>query len=272
MPAESRAANALWLWLWGPLLVAVVVVAFLGGMASAPIALPEPIQAQPATLVDDTGRTVSTVQPPAPAEQLPIDQVPDILLRSVVATQDPGYFSRHGVAVTDLLAAAAADLVRVRRHGTTIEERYARQVQVAAGSVVPSLRESTVAARLSQHLSPRALLTRYVNGMYFGNGVYGVAAASRFYFDVPVTQLGIPQTAMLVGIAADPSRSNPVAAPGRALAAEQQALAAMRRANVITAEQAQAAAGVRLEIRPHRQLDRPSAAPDLRAVVVCVVI
>jgi membrane peptidoglycan carboxypeptidase len=266
-PADSAQSQAVWFWLWGPLLVAVVIVAYLAGMASAPVVLPSPIEANPATILDVEGRPVATVEPPTPAEQLPANELPDLLLRAVVAVQDPGYFSRHGLSAADLLAAGAADLVQVRRRGTTIEERYARQVGVATGSLVPSLRETSVAVRLSQQLSRRALLIRYVNGMYFDNGVYGVAAASRFYFGVPVTSLDAARIALLAGVADDPSHHNPLTAPAAAVAAQRSALTAMRAAGLLSVPQADAAARAPLDIRAHRQIERPSAAPDFSALV-----
>ena len=221
---EITRTSAVWFWLWGPLLAAVVVVSFLAGMASAPVSLPSPPEAHPASIDDVYGRPLATVEPPASAEQVPAEQLPDLLLRAIVAVQDPGYFSRRGLSAADLLAAGASDVVRVRRHGTTIEERYVRQVRIAAGSSLPSLRESTVAVRLSQRLSRRALLARYVNGMYFGNGVYGVAAAARFYFGQPVGSLDAAQIALLAGIADDPSGTNPVTAPALAIQGQQRAL------------------------------------------------
>jgi membrane peptidoglycan carboxypeptidase len=233
----------------------------------APVALPAPAVPRPATLTDVSGKVVDTVQPPTPAEQLPADQIPDQMLRAIAAVQDPGYFSRRGLSPGDLVAAGAADLVRVRRHGGTIEERYARQVRVAAGSRVPSLRESGVAVRLSKQLSRRDLLTRYVNGMYFGNGVYGVGAASRFYFGVPLVRLGTPQIAMLAGIADDPTRNNPLIAPERAAAAQHDALTAMQLAGVLTGTQATEAGRVRVVVQPHRPLERAPVAPDFAGLV-----
>lgn len=264
---ELARPSSVWLWLWGPLLAAVLVVSFLAGMASAPMTVPAVGTPHPASVTDVDGRLLATVDPPAGSEQIPADQVPDLLLRTVVAIQDPGYFSRTGLSATDLVRAGAADLVRVRRHGTTIEERYAHQVRVAGGSHLPSLRESTVAARLAQKLSRRALLARYVNGMYFGNGVYGVGPAARYYFGVPVAALDPAELAMLAGIGDDPSHSNPVTAPALAIAAQQRVIDAMRARGLLTAEQAAAARREPIDARAHRQLERPSPAPDFTALV-----
>jgi membrane peptidoglycan carboxypeptidase len=264
---EITRTTAVWFWLWGPLLAAVVVVSFLAGMASAPVSLPLPPEAHPASIVDVRGRPLTTVEPPASAEQVPSEQLPDLLLRAIVAVQDPGYFSRRGLSASDLLAAGASDLVRVPRHGSTIEERYVRQVRIAAGSNLPSLRESTVAVRLSQRLSRRGLLTRYVNGMYFGNGVYGVAAAARFYFGQPVDSLDAAQSALLAGIADDPSRTNPITAPALAIEGQHRAVTAMSEAGLLTPATAAAALREPVDARAHRQLERPSPAPDFTALV-----
>src|SRR5262249_51216218 len=62
-------------------------------------------------------------------------------------------------------------------------------------------------------LDKETILTRYLNSVYLGNGAYGMPAAARFYFDKRVSDLTVPEAAMLAGLIRAPSRDNPVQNP-----------------------------------------------------------
>ncbi len=53
----------------------------------------------------------------------------------------------------------------------------------------------------------------YLNIVYFANGCYGIEAASQKYYDIPASELSLPQAAAIVGITQTPSRFDPLAHP-----------------------------------------------------------
>src|SRR3546814_10602003 len=63
-----------------------------------------------------------------------------------------------------------------------------------------STRTDTLFPYTTLFRSKRQLLERYLNEVYLGSGAYGVAAAAREYFGVPVTELRPEQSAVLVGV------------------------------------------------------------------------
>ena len=68
--------------------------------------------------------------------------------------------------------------------------------------------------QLEQRLSKDRILTRYLN-TYFGNGAYGILAASETYFGVEPLELTLSQAATLAGLIAAPVDYDPVRHPGR---------------------------------------------------------
>ncbi len=51
----------------------------------------------------------------------------------------------------------------------------------------------------------------YLNTVYYGHGMYGVEAASRFYFGKSASDLTLAEAAMLTGVPKGPSIYSPIA-------------------------------------------------------------
>ena len=73
--------------------------------------------------------------------------------------------------------------------------------------------EALDAIQLQRHLSKDQILAAYLNQVYFGDGVYGIAAAAEHYFSRPVGRLTLAQAAALAGTIANPERFRPTAGP-----------------------------------------------------------
>uniref|UniRef100_UPI00286E1622 transglycosylase domain-containing protein n=1 Tax=Sphingomonas sp. TaxID=28214 RepID=UPI00286E1622 len=105
--------------------------------------------------------------------------------------------------------------------------------------------EVIIALWLEAWLTKDDILARYLSSVYFGDGVYGLRAASRHYFGRAPENLTLAQSAMLAGVVQAPSRL----APTRNLAAARKrgrlVLAAMADTGVITPARARATVSAR---------------------------
>ena len=108
----------------------------------------------------------------------------------------------------------------VEEGGSTISQQLAKQnFTDSERTVVRKGKELLYAVALEERYTKRQLLQRYLNEVYLGSGAYGVAAAAREYFGVPITELRPEQAAVLVGLIRSPGaldpRRNPDAAKAR---------------------------------------------------------
>src|SRR4029450_10963510 len=69
--------------------------------------------------------------------------------------------------------------------------------------------------QLEKRMSKDRILTRYLNTVYFGNGAYGILAASEAYFGIEPLELSLSQAATLAGPIAAPVDYAPARHPGR---------------------------------------------------------
>ena len=101
-----------------------------------------------------------------------------------------------------------------RQHG----RRAARRRRNAR--IKRKLREARYALALEKKLSKDQILTNYLNIAYFGDGAYGVAAASQHYFGKDISTVNAVEAALLAGLVQNPNVYNPKLHPdGREAAA-----------------------------------------------------
>ena len=90
-----------------------------------------------------------------------------------------------------------------------------------------------MAARLEQEFTKKQILELYLNKVYFGDGLYGVEAASLGYFGKHAADLDVAEAALLAGLVKAPSTYAPTVSMERATSRRNAALDAMRDAGAI---------------------------------------
>lgn len=107
---------------------------------------------------------------------------------------------------------------RLQRGASTITQQLAKNFYLSpARSPFRKLKEAVTAVRLEWALPKDRILELYVNTVEWGQGVWGVAQASRRYFGVPPHALSEEQAAALAATLPHPRSSNPAFRPGRML-------------------------------------------------------
>jgi penicillin-binding protein 1A len=270
--------------LWLLLAVLVGIGAFAGGLLAAPIDYGfEPLPPQAVLLLDSSGRLFATIRAPQEQEPVASKDIPQVLKDAVVAAEDERFFAHRGVDPLAVVRAFWRDVSGAHlQGGSTITQQYVKNIYTGSErTALRKLREASLAIRLEQHLSKDAILTRYLNTLYLGNGTAGVQAASKYYFGVPVQRfdvdpatgrhdpaLALARAATLAGLIPAPSVWNPVNDPKTAYRREFYVLNQMIKNRLITSEQAAAAVrGGLPKIVAKSKPDAPTVAPEFRDYV-----
>ncbi|MEE2755867.1 MAG: transglycosylase domain-containing protein [Myxococcota bacterium] len=161
--------------------------------------------------ISSDGRIVGS-QADEEREPIELADVPDSLILAFLAAEDRRFFRHSGV---DLLATGRALVSNLLRSGrrigaSTVTQQLCKTIVGRDRTYKRKIREAICAVRLESKLSKADILARYLNHVYLGHGAYGVAAASRIYFDKRPHQLTLGESAMLAGLPPQPSRVNPV--------------------------------------------------------------
>ncbi|WP_190819385.1 transglycosylase domain-containing protein [Saccharopolyspora pogona] len=208
------------------------------------------------TITNRDGRPIAYLfdQNRTPAQP---DQIADTMKAAIVAIEDRRFFDHHGVDWAGTVRAAVTNQMsgEIAQGGSTLTQQYVKNYLVhvvAAGDPVKQakaieqtparkLREIRIALQVEKQLSKEDVLARYLNVVPYGNQAYGIAAASRTYFDTTPDQLTIAQAALLAGMVNSPSALNPENNSSEALNRRNLVIKAMEDQHRITAEAAEEA-------------------------------
>lgn len=200
------------------------------------------------------------------ARWIALDDAGERVAQAFVAAEDKRFFSHPGIDPVRV-ASAAVDDARSRRvvsGASTLTMQLARLTRPHRRSFVGKVGEAAMALRIEASLSKRTILEEYVNRAPFGDGVRGVDAASRYYFDKPPKALSLGEAATLAGIPRGPAVYDVRKHPDRVLRRRDRVLGRMLEAGFITRDEHDRA--VREPLTP--QLRRGSfGAPHLVAAL-----
>jgi 1A family penicillin-binding protein len=153
--------------------------------------------------------------------EVPLDRISPNLVKAVLSVEDQRFYDHAGVDVIRVVAAGIRNVEEGRRAegGSTITQQLARQSFLTRDKTLRrKIKEILLAAQIEHEFSKQEILELYLNKVYFGDGLYGVEAASLGYFGVHAAELSVDQGALLAGLIQSPSAYAPTANPERALA------------------------------------------------------
>ncbi|MES2677261.1 MAG: PBP1A family penicillin-binding protein [Pseudomonadota bacterium] len=146
------------------------------------------------------------------ANQITFNQMPGHLIDAVIATEDRRFFTHGGVDFLGILRAAYVNYRadKIVQGGSTITQQLAKMMFLKPERTFKrKVQELMLAWQMERTFSKEQILTLYLNRAYFGSGNYGIASASRYYFNKPVAKLNLNESAMLAGLLKAPSKLSP---------------------------------------------------------------
>ncbi len=147
---------------------------------------------------------------------VPLDQVSRHLTNAVLVTEDRRFFDHDGIDLRRIVAAFLANTRAgaIVEGGSTITQQLVRSMLLDRDRTYRrKIIEAILARRLEESYSKRAILEAYLNRVYFGDGYYGVEAASIGYFGKPAARLSPGEAATLAGVIKGPSIYSPTKNP-----------------------------------------------------------
>ncbi len=142
-----------------------------------------------------------------------LDDLPHLLPKAFLAAEDARFYSHSGVDGWSILRALFHNISEGGRSqgGSTITQQVARSLLLSPEKTYSrKVKEAILAYRIDQVFPKKDILTIYLNQIYFGEGAYGVEAASQTYFGKHAPALSLAEIALLAGLPQAPSRYSPL--------------------------------------------------------------
>ena len=142
-----------------------------------------------------------------------LDKIPDHVIKAFVAAEDDRFFEHQGVDFIGILRATLVNLKagHVVQGGSTITQQVAKSILLTSErSFTRKIKEVILSLRMEKNFTKKQIIYLYLNQIYFGEGCYGVEAASRVYFNKSAKDLSLAEASILAGLPQAPSRYSPL--------------------------------------------------------------
>jgi len=143
---------------------------------------------------------------------VPLSEISPYLVYSIIETEDPHFFSHHGVDWKRTLKCARILLETnsIISGGSTITQQVARNLYLTPErSFIRKLKEFWIAQALERDLSKDRILEIYLNIAEWGNGIFGAEAASLNWFGCHASELSPRQAVDLAFVVPSPRKRDP---------------------------------------------------------------
>ena len=134
----------------------------------------------------------------------------------MIATEDKKFYKHNGFDYRRIAGALLKDVKAGRKveGASTITMQYAKNLYLTFEKTWKrKIHEALYAYRMEIFYDKDVILEGYLNTVYFGHGMYGVEAASRFYFGKSAKDLTLEESAIITAIAKGPSIYSPIENP-----------------------------------------------------------
>ncbi|MEJ3742215.1 transglycosylase domain-containing protein [Actinomycetes bacterium KLBMP 9797] len=214
------------------------------------------------------GKTLIATMYDENRRDIPLKDMAPIVQEAIIAAEDHSFRTHNGVDAKGIARAFVANnqAGTTQQGASTLTMQLVRML-IAYSATHPEdvvaatedtnarkMREMKYALQLDKEMSKDEILERYLNIAPFGNGAYGVFAASQVYFGKHPKNLKIEEAALLAGMVKAPSAYDPTTAAGypQALQRRDYVIDNMVETKAITPEQATAAKAVELKVKDKR--------------------
>ena len=193
------------------------------------------------------------------SEAVKLKDVAPAVWQAIVATEDHRFFQHAGVDARGL-ARAVGSLGR-RGGGSTITQQLVKNLVLSSDRTVSrKVAEILLSLKVEHVLTKDELLEAYLNHVYWGHGVYGVAGAAASYFGKTPKELDVGEAALLAALLPAPEALSPYANPAGARRVRNTALQCMAKHGYLDDAQAKRFAAsplpASLALRPPSDLER----------------
>lgn len=208
-------------WFWGIVLGGLFLLCFIFLLASwgAFGALPtfeeleNPKNDLATEIISADGKTLGKYYLKANRTPIQYKDLPDNLVKALVATEDERFYEHSGIDFRGLARAVA----KLGRNGgaSTITQQLAKNLFHKSGEAAKShrliqkIKEWVIATRLERQYTKKEIITMYLNTQGFLFNATGIRSAARIYFGKEPKDLDLQESAILVAMLKNPRQFNP---------------------------------------------------------------
>lgn len=147
-------------------------------------------------------------------EYISFQDISKYIVNGYIAKEDRNFLNHHGVDYKAILRAGYSYIKHkgvITQGGSTITQQVIKNNLLTSEQTYQrKITEIMLARALEKQYNKNQIMEFYCNSNYFGNGCYGVQAASQYYFGCDAKDISLGNAAILVATSNLPNVYNPI--------------------------------------------------------------
>ncbi|MDD4110407.1 MAG: transglycosylase domain-containing protein [Clostridia bacterium] len=179
-------------------------------------------------------------------------------IEAFISIEDKNFYSHNGVNIKRMAKAMLKNIKsgQTKEGASTISQQLIKNTHLSNEKTYSrKLKEIALTMQMEKVLSKDEILENYFNVIYFGNNIYGIENASKFYFSKPAKELDIGESAILAAIIKSPATYCPINNPEKCLNRRNLVLAEMKEDGKINIETCEKEISKPLQINVDKNFD-----------------
>jgi penicillin-binding protein 1A len=221
-------------------------------------------EARPSMVMSADGELLATFKQ-ANREWVDLKSISPHVIAALIATEDRRFYMHGGIDFKRTAAAVLRTASGDTQGGSTITQQLARNLYPEeigrSATLTRKLKEAITARKIESVYTKDEILETYLNTVPFLYNAYGIEMAARTYFGKTASELGVLESATLVGMLKGTSYYNPVTNPDRALQRRNIVLTQMAKADTLTQGDLERLRKMPMQIDFERQTEEIGEAP-----------
>ena len=209
---------------------------------------PNALANQDQTIIYDSKENIIAKLGIEKRESVKYDKLPQVLIDAIIATEDSRFFEHNGVDGARFLKASIGQITGNSSAGgasTLTMQVVKNNLTSTDQTIIRKFKDIYLSVFfMEKKYTKKEILEFYVNDSLLGGNVYGVQEASKYYFDKNVSELTLPEAALIAGLFQSPNGYNPYKYPENAQGRIKTVLKLMVRHGYITKEEAEVAESI----------------------------
>ncbi|OGB61811.1 MAG: monofunctional biosynthetic peptidoglycan transglycosylase [Caldithrix sp. RBG_13_44_9] len=143
---------------------------------------------------------------------IPLSQVPDLMQKTIIVSEDASFWSHEGIDWYEIRESLKKNIREggFLRGGSTITQQVARNLYLSPEkNVGRKIREWVITKELEKSLTKSEILELYINIAEWGYNIFGINAASQYYFQKSPQELTLNEMIRLAAVLPNPLDMKP---------------------------------------------------------------
>lgn len=165
-------------------------------------------------ILDRNGKIIYEIYTEENRTPIKLEDLPDYVKWAAISAEDKDFYNHHGFSIPGMIRASLNIVFRQKlQGGSTITQQLIKSALLTSERTVRrKIRESVLTLVVETKYSKDQILEMYLNQVPYGGTAWGIESAARTYFGKSAKDLSLPESALLAGLTASPTRYSPFGA------------------------------------------------------------